>query len=70
MLDVRLGPYLDKLQVEQERGITVKAQTASMRFTFDGCPHLLNLIDTPGHVDFARAYPSYPFTLISCLLFK
>ncbi|KIK59544.1 hypothetical protein GYMLUDRAFT_74444 [Collybiopsis luxurians FD-317 M1] len=44
---------LDKLKVERERGITVKAQTASMVHTVNGQTHLLNLIDTPGHVDFA-----------------
>ncbi|OCH88190.1 GTP-binding protein lepa [Obba rivulosa] len=51
---------LDKLKVERERGITVKAQTASMIHSFDGRKYLLNLIDTPasssrivGHVDFA-----------------
>uniref|UniRef100_A0A8R1DH99 Translation factor GUF1 homolog, mitochondrial n=1 Tax=Caenorhabditis japonica TaxID=281687 RepID=A0A8R1DH99_CAEJA len=40
---------LDKLQVERERGITVKAQTAALRHK----GYLLNLIDTPGHVDFS-----------------
>ncbi|KAJ7775123.1 P-loop containing nucleoside triphosphate hydrolase protein [Mycena metata] len=44
---------LDKLKVERERGITVKAQTASMMHTSGGKQHVLNLIDTPGHVDFA-----------------
>ncbi|KAG2365703.1 translation factor GUF1, mitochondrial [Suillus spraguei] len=44
---------LDKLKVERERGITVKAQTASMIHVAHGRQHLLNLIDTPGHVDFA-----------------
>uniref|UniRef100_A0A3Q3D598 GTP binding elongation factor GUF1 n=1 Tax=Hippocampus comes TaxID=109280 RepID=A0A3Q3D598_HIPCM len=44
---------LDKLQVERERGITVKAQTASLFYTHHGQQHLLNLIDTPGHVDFS-----------------
>lgn len=44
--------FLDKLQVEKERGITVKAQTASMFYTCKGTEYLLNLIDTPGHVDF------------------
>ena len=38
---------LDKLQVERERGITVKAQTASLVHTYDGEEYLLNLIDTP-----------------------
>ncbi|KAL0343906.1 UNVERIFIED_CONTAM: Translation factor GUF1, mitochondrial [Sesamum angustifolium] len=48
--------YLDKLQVERERGITVKAQTATMfhqhNFLGTDTKFLLNLIDTPGHVDF------------------
>ncbi len=45
--------FLDKLQVERERGITVKAQTASMIYQHEGEEYLLNLIDTPGHVDFS-----------------
>lgn len=45
--------FLDKLQVEKERGITVKAQTASMFYEHEGTTYLLNLIDTPGHVDFS-----------------
>jgi elongation factor 4 len=45
--------FLDKLQVEKERGITVKAQTASMFYEYNGKTYLLNLIDTPGHVDFS-----------------
>jgi small GTP-binding protein len=44
---------LDRLQVERERGITVKAQTASLNYTVDSHQYLLNLIDTPGHVDFS-----------------
>ncbi|XP_058252697.1 translation factor Guf1, mitochondrial isoform X2 [Hemibagrus wyckioides] len=44
---------LDKLQVERERGITVKAQTASLFYKHEGQTYLLNLIDTPGHVDFS-----------------
>lgn len=38
---------LDKLQVERERGITVKAQTASLFYNYKGETYLLNLIDTP-----------------------
>lgn len=45
--------FLDKLQVEKERGITVKAQSASMFYEYKGEVYLLNLIDTPGHVDFS-----------------
>lgn len=45
--------FLDKLQVERERGITVKAQTASLFYEYEGNTYLLNLIDTPGHVDFS-----------------
>uniref|UniRef100_A0A8C3KSU0 GUF1 homolog, GTPase n=1 Tax=Calidris pygmaea TaxID=425635 RepID=A0A8C3KSU0_9CHAR len=44
---------LDKLQVERERGITVKAQSASLFYNYEGVNYLLNLIDTPGHVDFS-----------------
>ena len=49
-----VGTYMDKLSVERERGITIKAQTCSMLVR---CPrseetYLLNLIDTPGHADF------------------
>ncbi len=45
--------FLDNLQVERERGITVKAQTASLFYEYKGEIYLLNLIDTPGHVDFS-----------------
>jgi elongation factor 4 len=50
---VKAEQFLDKLQVEKERGITVKAQTASMIYEYEGNLYLLNLIDTPGHVDFS-----------------
>lgn len=45
---------LDSLQVERERGITVKAQSASLIYRLNGKVFLLNLIDTPGHVDFSN----------------
>lgn len=53
---------LDKLDVERERGITVKAQTCSMIYRYQGQDFLLHLVDTPGHVDFraevTRSYAS------------
>lgn len=45
---------LDRLPVEKQRGITVKAVTASLFYNYKGTTYLLNLIDTPGHVDFSN----------------
>ena len=44
---------LDSMDIERERGITIKLNTASLKYTYNNEEYLLNLIDTPGHVDFS-----------------
>ncbi|MGX7592925.1 translation elongation factor 4 [Candidatus Karelsulcia muelleri] len=45
--------YLDNLEIERKRGITIKSHPIQMEYTLDKKKYILNLIDTPGHVDFS-----------------